>query len=88
LVSRRSLTRRFNLTGLLDRDNMRGVNVAGVEFVNITLTVGRLPDMAPIVECLETKLLADAPFFEALVANTLVAVREMPRRFPISRRRR
>ena len=68
---------REHLTELLERDNMQGVSVAGVEFVNMMLAEEHLAEMAPVVAYLEATLLADAPFFAGLVADAVAEVREM-----------
>ncbi len=68
---------RSHVTELLERDNMQGVSIAGVEFVNMMFAVGRTPDMAPVAQYLEATLLHDAPFFHDLVADALAAAHQI-----------
>ena len=69
---------RGHLDELLETDNMQGASVACVEFINIMLQLGRLPDVVRMLAYLETTGLLDSPFFRGLVAEAAAAAGAVP----------
>jgi predicted ATPase/DNA-binding SARP family transcriptional activator len=69
---------RSHLDELLETDNMQGVCIAGVEFVNMMLALDRLVDVARMLDYLETTQLLDSPSFRGLVADASTATGHRP----------